>query len=329
MTIDRRRFLQSTAGLAALGALGAAPTVHAQADVAKILAGFAPGGTNDVLARHIGQQIQGSYAPSVVVENRTGAAGQIAISATKSAAPDGKTMLVVPMAGLAIYPFIYNSLPYDPIKDLTPVSLAGVFDTGLAVGPMVPAEVRSVADFLVWAKANPSRASVGSPAAGTPQHFMIELLSRAGGTPLVHVPYRGSQPAVLDAVGGQVAAAACPVGEFRQQAAAGKLRILATATARRGKFTPDVPTFTEQGYRNLEFAEWFAVFLPPKAPPPLVSKLNADLRQALAQPALIEGIAGSGIEARWSSADDLAARLRSDTALWGPVVKSIGFKVDS
>lgn len=329
MAIQRRVFLKSGAALAALGGASVTPAQAQGADVVKIFAGFAPGGTNDVLSRHIAQQIQGSYAPSVVVENRTGAAGQIAISATKAAAPDGKTLLVVPMAGLAIYPFIYSSLPYDPFKDLTPVSLAGVFDSGFAVGPMVPPEVRTIPDFLTWAKANPSRASVGSPAAGTPQHFMIELLSRAGGIPLVHVPYRGSQPAVLDVVGGQVAAAACPVGEFRQQAAAGKLRVLATATSKRGKFTPDVATFTEQGFKGLEFAEWFAVFLPPKATPELVTRLNADLRRALAAPALIEGIAGSGIEARWSSPEDLAARLRSDTAQWGPVVKSIGFKVDS
>jgi tripartite-type tricarboxylate transporter receptor subunit TctC len=332
MTIERRAFLKTAAALSAAGSLGSLPFPAARAqvpDVARILAGFAPGGTNDVLSRHIAQQIQGGYAPSVVVENRTGAAGQLAISATKQAAPDGRTMLVVPMAGLAIYPFIYGSLPYDPFKDLTPVSLAGVFDTGLAVGPMVPREVKNVPDFLAWAKANPARASCGSPAAGTPQHFMIELLSRAGGVPLVHVPYRGSQPAVMDTVGAQVAAVAAPVGEFRQQAELGKLRVLATATARRGKFTPDVPTFAEQGFKGLEFAEWFAVFLPPKASPELVGRLNAELRKALAVPSLIEGVANVGIEARWSSAEDLAARLRGDTAQWGPVVKSIGFKVDS
>ncbi|MEN9314926.1 MAG: hypothetical protein RIS35_1319, partial [Pseudomonadota bacterium] len=226
MDKQRRRILTlAPAGLA----LAASPLRAQQSDTVRIVVGFAPGGTSDVTARRVAERLQrDAYAKSVIVENRTGAGGQIALSALKTVPADGLTIVQTPMSMLGIYPHTYKKLPYDPLADFAPVSMAVRFDMGFAVGPLVPASVRTLSDFAAWAKANVKDANYGSPAAGSVPHFVAELFGRAAGFDFKHVPYRGTQPAIVDLMGGQVAAVSGPVGEFLQHLPSGKVRLLAT-----------------------------------------------------------------------------------------------------
>ncbi len=203
--------------------------VFAQAmniETATIVTGFAAGGTSDTTCRRLATRLSPDYAKTVVVENRTGAGGQIAVSYVKSRPADGSTILQTPTSILTIYPHIYKKLPYDPMVDITPVSLACIFDFGFAVGPAVPASVKSVPEFLAWAKANPAGANFGSPAAGSTPHFIGALLGQKGGVELKHAAYRGTQPAMLDLLGSNISAVSGPIGDITQHLLSGKVRIL-------------------------------------------------------------------------------------------------------
>lgn len=331
MTLTRRHLLQSAgastllAGLPTLSfAQGAAPL-----EQVKVITGFTPGGTSDTICRRVAAKLTPGYAKSAVVENRTGAGGQIAIQAVKGMPPDGSAILQTPMSMLGIYPHIYKKLSYDPVNDLTPASLGAVFDFGFAVGPAVPASIRTMPEFLAWAKANPTLANFGSPAAGSTPHFIGVLAGRTAGIELKHVPYRGTQPAILDMIGGQIQAVSGPVGEFTQHVAAGKCRLLATSGAQRNKFAPNTPTMVEQGLKDLAFNEWFGFYLPAKAPADVLARANAALRAALAAPETIEGLEAMGLESKSSTPAELAAMQKADTERWGPLIKSIGFTADS
>jgi tripartite-type tricarboxylate transporter receptor subunit TctC len=327
MGFTRRDVLHTSA--AALAA-GLAPRAFAQAfDTVRIITGFPPGGTSDTICRRVASKLAPAYGKSVVVENRTGAGGQIAIQSFKSMAPDGTSLLQTPMSMLGVYPHIYKKLQYDPVNDVMPVSLGAVFDFGFAVGPAVPASVRNVPEFLAWCKANPTQANFGSPGAGAVPHFIGVLIGRSAGVDLKHVPYRGTQPAILDMIGGQIQAVSGPVGEFTQHVAAGKCRLLATTGAQRSKFAPTVSTLVEQGLKDMAFNEWFGFYLPAKAAPDVVQHANAALRTALAEREVIEGLETMGLESKSSTPAELAAMLKADSERWAPVVKAIGFTAES
>lgn len=329
MTISRRHLIQSTGAGALLAALGERAFAQAQIETLKIITGFAAGGTSDTTCRRVATRLSPDYAKTAVVENRTGAGGQIAIQYVKGAPADGATMLQTPTSMLTIYPHIYKKLPYDPQADLTPVSLGCVFDFGFAVGPAVPLGVKTVPDFLAWAKANPLGANFGSPAAGSTPHFVGALLGKSAGIELKHAAYRGTQPAMLDLLGGQISAVSGPIGDITQHLPTGKVRILGVSGAKRSRFAPDVPTLTEQGLKDMAYSEWFAFFLPPKAPQDVVARLNAALKTALASKDVIDGLNGFGLEALSSTPAELSALIKKDTAMWAPIVKSIGFTADA
>lgn len=329
MSIQRRHLIQSTGAAALLASIGQQAWAQAQIDTLKIVTGFAAGGTSDNTCRRVGTRLTGTYAKTVVVENKTGAGGQIAIQYLKGQPADGSTLLQSPTSMFTIYPHIYKKLPYDPVADVTPVSLACVFDFGLAVGPLVPASVKTLAEFVTWAKANPAQANFGSPAAGSTPHFVGALLGKSAGIDLKHAAYRGTQPAMLDLLGGQIAAVSGPIGDITQHLATGKIRILATSGTKRNRFAPDVPTYAEQGFKELTHSEWFAFFLPPKADAALVARMNAALKAALASKDVIDGLATFGLETMSNSPAELANLLKQDTAKWAPIVKSIGFTADA
>ncbi|MEI7447963.1 MAG: Bug family tripartite tricarboxylate transporter substrate binding protein [Burkholderiales bacterium] len=327
-----RRRLIATIGTAVGSSLLPA-TLRAQGapaiDTVRIVTGFPPGGTSDTTCRRVAEKLKGTYARNAVVENRTGAGGQVAIDLMRAAPRDGSTILQTPASMLVIYPHIYRKLAYDPVNDLSPVSLACTFDFGLAVGPMVPASVRTVPDFVQWCKANPDKANFGSPAAGSTPHFIGALLGMGQKIDLKHVAFRGSQPAILDMIGGQIAAVSAPVGEFTQHVAAGKCRLLATSGEKRSRFAPDTPTYAEQGFRDLIWREWFGFYLPGKPDAAIVQRANAAIRAALADKETIDGLATMGLEAESSTSEQLAALQRSDLERWGPIVKAIGFTAES
>ncbi len=327
----RRQFTHATAGLAALGAL--APfAARAQAiEQVKIINGFPAGGTADATSRRVGDKLAGSAYTrnAAVTENKPGAGGRIAVEAVKNAAPDGATLLLTPYSCTSIYPHIYRKLSYDPFKDLAPVSIAAVMHHGLAVGPMVPASVKSVKDYVAWAKANPDKASYGSPAAGSIPHFLGALLSGYTNTPLTHVPYRGSIPGVADVIGGQLASMFTPHGDFLANYKAGKLRLLATSGPTRNPFSPDVPTFAEQGFPDLTVEEWFGFYAPAKTPGNVIDNANAAINAALLDKNVASALGTFGLMARGSTVREMDKSQRDAFYRWGPLAKQIGFSDES
>ena len=329
MTFTRRHLLQTTGASALLAGIGQHSFAQSGIDTTKIAVGFAAGGTSDTCARRVASKLTPGYANAAVVENRTGAGGQIAVTYVKGQPADGTTILQTPTSILTIYPHIYKKLPYDPPVDLTPVSIACVFDFGFAVGPAVPVTVKSVPEFLEWAKANPAGANFGSPAAGSTPHFIGALLGKNAGVELKHAAYRGTQPAMLDLLGGNVAAVSGPIGDITQHLPTGKVRILGVSGAKRSRFAPDVPTFGEQGIKDMAHSEWFAFLLPAKASPEVVARANAAMKTALAQKDVIDGLATFGLEAMSSTPAELTERIKKDTAKWAPIVKQVGFTAEN
>jgi tripartite-type tricarboxylate transporter receptor subunit TctC len=331
---NRRDFVRASGAAAALATLGLSARAGAQGaaplETVRIVTGFPPGGTSDTLCRRVAEGLRGtSYTKVALVENKPGAGGQIAVQSMKGAATDGSVILQTPASMLMIYPHIYKNLAYNAFTDVTPVSLACTFDFGFCVGPAVPESVKTLPDFLAWCKANPDKANYGSPAAGSVPHFIGVLLGQAGGVELKHVAYRGTQPAVQDLVGGQIQAVSGPVGEFTQQANAGKIRFLGVSGAERNRFAPNVPTFAEQGYKDLVFSEWFGFFAPGGTGAPVVQRANAVLSTALAQKDVVDGLGVMGLEAKSSTPQELATLLKESYDRWGPIVKKIGFTADS
>ncbi|MES2635553.1 MAG: Bug family tripartite tricarboxylate transporter substrate binding protein [Pseudomonadota bacterium] len=326
---SRRDFVKSSAALAALGATGLSLPAHAQSlDLAKILCGFPPGGTSDAMSRRLAEKLRGNYANNVVVENKPGAGGQIAITLLKDSPADGSTMVLTPSSMLSIYPYVYKTLPYKPLEDVQPVSLACYFNHAFGVGPAVPESVKTIKDFLAWAKDNPTKANYGSPGAGSMPHLIVALLNKLTGQDLKHIPYRGSAPGIQDLLGGQISAMSSPVGDYLPYLKSGKLRLLAISGQNRSRFVPEVATYRQQGF-PITVREWYGVFLPGKARPEVVRRAAAYLQPALAQPDLISSMAQVGMEVESSTPQVLGELLRADAEEWRRLIKQIGFTPES
>ncbi|MBI5275639.1 MAG: twin-arginine translocation pathway signal protein [Burkholderiales bacterium] len=326
----RRQFVQSAAALGALGAFPFAARAQALEQV-KIINGFPAGGTADATSRRIGERLAGTaYTKNpAVVENKPGAGGRIACEVVKGAAPDGSTLLLTPFSCMSIYPHIYSKLSYDPFKEFAPVSIAAVMTHALSVGPMVPASVKTVKDFIAWAKVNPDKANYGSPAAGSTPHFLGALLGLSNNVDLKHVPYRGSAPAIADLLGGTLAAASTPTGDALANHKAGKVRILATSGAARTPFTPDVATYAEQGFGDLTTEEWFGFYVPAKTPANVIAAANAAINQALKEKPVVDSLALMGLVAQGSTPAEMDRSQRAENMRWGPLVKKVGFTAES
>jgi len=328
----RRHFIQTSAALAAATA-GLAPfSALAQAlEQVKILYGFPAGSSGDICARRVGDRLGGTaYAKNnAIVDTKAGAGGRIALEGLKMAAADGSVLAMTPFSCMSLYPHIYKKLAYDPFKDFVPVGTASVMHHGLAVGPLVPGSVRSVQDFLTWAKANPKDASYGSPAAGSTPHFIGALLGMNNNVELKHVPYRGSVPGVTDVVGGQLAAMVTPHGDFIPNHKAGKLRLLATSGKQRSPFVPEVATFAEQGFADLTVEEWFGFYAPAKTPAAVIAAANAAINLAIKDKSVIDSLTVVGLIPFGGSAEDMARSQKLEFDRWGPLIKKIGFTAES
>jgi tripartite-type tricarboxylate transporter receptor subunit TctC len=324
----RRDFILQSTVLAAAG-MGAT-RLHAQQqlDVVKIICGFPAGGTSDAMSRRVADKLRGSYAPTVLVENKPGAGGQIGVTTLKDSPADGSVMLLTPSSMLSLYPYVYKSLPYKPTEDVQPASLACYFDHALGVGPAVPETVKTVKDFLAWCKANPEKANYGSPGAGSMPHLIGAMLSRETGQELKHIPYRGSAPGIQDLLGGQITAMSSPLGDYLPHLKGGKLRVLAISGPQRSPFMPDVATYQQQGY-SIAVREWYGIFLPGKASPEVVRRANAALVPALSQQDLVTSMAALGMEVQSSTPQKLGDLLRADVNDWGKYTKQIGFTPES
>ncbi len=327
----RRQFIQASAASTLLGSLGLHPAFAQGLDQVKIVNGFPAGGTADTTSRRVGERLAGTQYTknAAVVENKTGAGGRIAVETVKNAAPDGATLLLTPYSMMAVYPHIYRTLSYDPFKDFVPVVMGSMLTHGLAVGPLVPASVKTVKDYLAWAKANPKDASYGSPAAGSTPHFLGALMGLNNNVDLKHVPYRGSVPGVADLIGGTLASMVTPHGDFLANHKAGKIRILATSGKARSPFVPEIPTFAEQGFPELTVEEWFGFFAPAKTPAGVITNANAAINAALKEKSVIDSLAVSGLVPIGGTADAMAKDLKAQYDAWGPIVKRIGFTAES
>jgi len=327
---NRRQFIQGASAATLLSAIG--QRAFAQAGLpleqVKIFYGFPAGSSGDIVARRVGEKLAGSaYTKNgAVVDNRPGAGGRIALDVLKPAPADGTHLALTPFSMLALFPHVYSKLAYDASKDFVPVSMAAVMQHGLAVGPMVPASVKNVKDFLAWAKANPKDANYGSPGAGSTPHFIGALMGIQAGVDLKHVPYRGSIPGVTDVVGGQIAAMVTPHGDFIANHKAGKMRILGTSGSKRSPFVPDIPTFAEQGFPELVVDEWFSFSAPKGTPRAVVDRLYAALKTTLDKPAIRAQLQAEGALPVFHGPQAYADLLQADTERWGQLIKALNLK---
>lgn len=335
-TLPSRRSILQLAGAttAALYGMTMSKTVFAQSTTPsainqlRILCSGPAGSIPDIVARRVAEQLTRQYPQGAIVDNRPGAAGQIAVNALKAAVPDGSTVLLAQGAVATVYPYLYAKLAYDPIADLQPISMAGEMTLALAVGPAVPNSVTNLEEFIVWMRANPKLANVASPGTGTLPHLLEVMLFREANVPWQHVVYAGGPPAMIDLLGGQVAALVLPEGLFRQHKAAGKLRVLATSGAERSTYFPDVATFVEQRYRNLIVREWFAFFMPARVPASTINAVSQTLQTALVRPDLSAAFADSGMVAVASTPAVLAARIAQEQRYWQPILLATGIKAE-
>lgn len=326
----RRHFVQLIGTSATSLSLAPLGVLAQGIDQVRILYGFPAGSSGDSVARRVGEKLAGTAYTrnAAVVENKPGASGRIALETLKTAPADGSVLAMAPVSAMANYPFIYPRLAYDP-KDFAPVSIAAIAHHGLAVGPLVPASVKTVRDFLAWCKGNAAQAHYGSPGAGSTPHFLGALLGLNSGTELRHVPYRGSVPGVVDVVGGQIAAMVTTHGDFLQNHRAGKLRILGTSGPKRSPFVPEVPTFAEQGFPELTTEEWFGFYAPARTPADVVAAANAAITGALKDKAVQDGILAVGLIPHGSSIEEMVRWQRSEVEAWRPLIRKIGFTAES
>jgi tripartite-type tricarboxylate transporter receptor subunit TctC len=227
---------------------------------------------------------------TVVVENKPGAIGRIAAEAVKGAAPDGTTLMVMPIGPMAVVPHVYTDITYDPIRDFTPVAIGATFQFAFAASPKSGA--KTWAEFVQWAKANPGKADYATSGAGSLPHFFGVLLGRGIGVDMVHVPYKGSAAYASDVISGQVAGAIDALADLTELHRAGKVKVLATSGAQRSTALPDVPTFNELGVKGVEAMGWFGFFAPPKTPKAIVDQLNAAINKALQSPDVAQKLSG-------------------------------------
>ena len=292
----------------------------------RMVVGFAPGGFTDVLARLIGQKLQERMGQPVVVENKPGAAGTLGADLVAKAKPDGYTLLLGHSNSNAVAPALYPKLPYDVVKDFTPIIRVATTPLLLTVHPSIAA--RDVKAFVELATKKPESLRFASSGNGSAQHLAAARFMLATNTQLTHVPYKGSGQAIIDLLSGQVDLNFESPPNILQHVQAGKLRVLAITSNKRSPLFPDTPTLAEAGVRNAEMLQWFALLGPAGLPREITQKLNAEVAAILKLPEVAEKIASQGGEIIGGSAAEFAAFLPGDTAAWGRLIKEANLKVD-
>lgn len=286
---------------------------------------FPPGGAMDVIARTLGDKLSRSMKQPVIIENRPGAGGAIGSGVVAKAEPDGHTMMIVSI-GHAVNPSIYPKLAYDATRDFAPVSLVAIVPNVLVAHPAVKAG--NVKELIALAKAQPGKLTYASAGNGTTVHLAAELFNSMAGVDIMHVPYKGSAPAVTDLMGGQVNIMFDSVSSARPYIDAGKLKALAVTTSKRSSVLPNVPTVAESGLPGYELSGWYAVFVPGKTPKPIVDRLNAELVKALKETDVRARFTQIGAEPVGSSPQELGATLKTETARWAKIVRERNITAD-
>ena len=317
----RRHLILSLAGL-----LGLAASVVAQPAQTIVWSGFPPGGLGDQVARPLVERLKGRWPGVIIIDSKAGAGGRIAADFVKRAAPDGANLLGAPTSPMTIYPHTYGKkLSYDPLTDFVAITPLAAYTFSMTVGPGTPDEVKTVADFVKWAKANPDKANYGIPAAGSVPHFVGMMFERGAGVPMKSIPYKGGAPLLQDLMGGQIPVAFNVISEVLPHIRSGKLRSLAVASPQRWAALPEVPTLAELGWKDIQAVEFLGWYGPAKLPAEFVNKLNAAVQEALATPEMQETITRLGLLPMRESPEVFAQRVKDELQRWGPIVKATGF----
>ena len=289
----------------------------------RIIFPFGAGGSGDTVARLVAERLSAELGQSVIVENRTGAAGMLGVQAVKAASPDGTTLLLTPFTLMVIYPHIYRSLKYDPAADFTPVSQVVSFEFSIAVSKNLP--VKNIAEMIAWIKANPNKGNFGTPGAGTLPHFFGLAFARAAGIDLQNVPYRGTAAAAAALLGEQIPFAIVTTSDVLEHHKAGNLRIIATLDAKRSPYVPDVPTLKEAGF-DLSGNGWFALYAPAGTPPDTANRISQIVQDLAKSDTFKERMSALGLQAVGTTPDELSRIQNGEAAKWGPIVKESGFQ---
>ncbi len=288
---------------------------------------YPPGSGTDIVARMLGQKLADAWGQQVLVDNRPGAGAIIGVDAIAKAAPDGYTIGIADNGPLAINPALYPKLPYNPLRDFAPITLVANLPFILVVHPNVAAT--SVAELVALAKARPGQINYASVGNGSAVHLATELLKTRAGIDLVHVPYKGSAPALNGVLSGEAQVMFVNLLSSQQLVKAGKLRALATGTPKRLLAMPDLPTVAEAGVPGYEYLAWFGVVAPAATPRPIIERLNADLRRVIALPEIRERMVNQGgMEPVGGSAESFAALIPAEIEHWGKLVRETGARVD-
>ena len=293
----------------------------------RVLVGFAPGGPNDIIARAYGARLAESFGQPFVVENRTGAGGNLAAEVVARAAPDGHTLMLGSTGTNAVNPSLYRELSFDLVRDLAIVTLVATSPSALAVHPRVPA--RNVRELIALARARPGKLTYASAGSGSSQHLAAELFKQMAGVDIVHVPYKGAAPGIADLVAGQVDMSFAPVANVVPLAKGGKLRLLALTSARASAFAPDTPTISETGLPGFDVWTWYAVFATAGTPRDVVDRLHAELARIAQLPQVKEPLANIGVDTETSASPaQVRAHRASEVEKWGKLVRATGVKVE-
>jgi tripartite-type tricarboxylate transporter receptor subunit TctC len=324
----KRQFVKQLTQLTLLAitaaALSASPVLAQEKAPLKIIVGFPPGGSVDVIARLIAESIRDDFS-TVLVENKPGAGGRLALGLTKAAKADGQTIIVSPSGPMVIAPHVQKKLDYDSTKDFSPISQLAAFQLGIASGPATSA--KNVAEMLAKAKADPKNATYGTSGAGSLPHFLGVMLEQSSGAPLLHVPFQGGAPANVALLGGHVGYKVDVVSESVELHRAGKIRLIAVTGATRDSQVPEVPTLKESGI-DMVATGWFAVYGPAGMNPEQVQKLNQIINTAIKKPANVEKMKSLGLELIASTPAGLAEAQRVDLQRWEKPIKSTGIQLD-
>jgi tripartite-type tricarboxylate transporter receptor subunit TctC len=283
-----------------------------------------PGGPTDIIGRLVAQKLGENLGQTIVADNRAGAAGNLGCELAARAAPDGYTLLLGPPGCLTINPSLYEKLAFDPLRDFEPITQLTAGPEMLVIHPSVPAQ--SVKELIALVKAKPGSFNFGSGGAGTPNHLASELFRSAAGLQMVHVPYKGTGPAIAAVIAGQVQMMMAGLPPALPQMKAGKLRGLAVTTARRAPIAPEIPTIAESGFPGFEITSWHSILAPAKTPKSIVTLLHAQLVKTLAQPDVRERLAGHGLEPVGSTPEAFRAHLQRETAKYAKLIKAGGIK---
>jgi tripartite-type tricarboxylate transporter receptor subunit TctC len=304
--------------------LAAASVARAQTgeQPVRIVFPFAAGGSGDALARLIAEHLRTALDRPAIVENRVGAQGRLGVQAVKTAAPDGSTLLLTPVAPMSVYQHVYKALAYDPVADFAPVSQVATFDFAVAVGPQVPAA--SLKELVAWLQANPAQGSYGTPGAGTLPHFLAVSFAKATGLDLRHVGYRGSAAALTDLIAGQIPIVVTTTSDLLESHKAGRIKVLATSDAARSPFLAETPTLREAGF-DLVATGWYGVFAPAGTPADVVARLSAAVAASVQAPQVKERLLAFGLVPTGTSAAELGRIQKADSDLWAPAVRASGF----